>query len=567
MTTEQIELAMQVCTDDSPGGERTLRSLMDEDGPGFIRTALALQSPPEAPGYQELMKMVAQSDELISHLCDSDAFTREAAIELARQMVQFEPQLDTKLVRLLPVPDGAVKREHAATERILELLEAVSTCARIVNPLAHLMRDPNLRLRAKAALLIGRRVQNTRLAAECLQNQDDARVRANAVESLWGSSAASVGEVLLSAMNDSNNRVVGNALLGLYRLQDPVAIARIFAMSADTRPQFRATAAWTMGQTADPRFLPALEKAARDLYVLVRKNAAKAIGLISERGKTLGCVELRALRREDLPNGQRRQFIQAFGPEGEPMRGLVPGQFILWQGQKLVADYQALECDITQPLGVGFVLCLEGGISREILKIAEEAVLGCLLSKRPEHRWAFGKFASTREAPAAASSPEPARPSSRIEPALFLTDSGKLQKSIAEPPIETPLVSATLAALGSIMPGAIKAPGKRHLIILAAIQFVPPPEMEAYADSAVENKVVIHAVTLGSPHPSLKSICQRTEGFVVEVADASELAGAYYQLYLALTHHYEIRFRPTPNAPARLEVYCDAGRGECQLGS
>ena len=551
MMTEQIELAMQVCADDRPTGQRTLRSLMSENREGFIEAALALESRPDAPGYEDLMKLLAQSDELVSQLCNPDAFTREASIELARQIVPFESQLDTKLVRLLPVREAA---NSATIERILDLLEAVSTSPKIVNPLAYLMRDPNPRLRSKATLLIGRRVQNTRLAEGCLKHQGDSRVRASAVESLWGVSSAAVGEVFRSAAKDLNNRVKGNALLGLYRLGDQGSIASILAMAADPKPLFRATAAWTMGQTADPRFLPTLEKLARDLYASVRKNAAKAIALMPERGKTQDRLELSALRREEVQDGRCRQFIQAIGPEGEPMRGLAPGQFILWQDQKLVTNYQAIERDITEPLRVGFVLCQDGGISGDVLKSAEEAVLGCLVLKRPVHRWAFGRFASGGSA------------GSSIEPAVFLPDAGKLQKSVEESPMETNLVSTTMAALGWLLPGVLKASGKRHLILLAAGQFVPPPEMEAYAASALESKVALHAVTWGSPNPSLKSMCQRTEGFVVEAADASELAAAYRKLYMAMMHHYEILFRPE-QTPARLEVSCDAGHGECQLGT
>jgi hypothetical protein len=560
MITEQIELAMQVCADDRPAGQRTLQSLMDENRQGFIGAAVALQSRPDAPGYEELMKLLARSDELVSRLCNPDFFTKEASIELARQILLFEPQLDTRLVRLLPVRGGTVSdiANSATIERILELLEAVSTSAKIVNPLAYLMRDPNPRLRAKAALLIGRRVQNTRLAEECLQNQGDARVRANAVESLWGMNSAAASDVFRSAAKDPNNRVKGNALLGLYRLRDQGAIAPILAMAADPRPPFRATAAWTIGQTADPRFLPVLKKLARDLYASVRNNAAKAIPLLPERCQTPDRLQLRTLWQEEVPDGQCRQYIQAFRPEGEPLRGLAPIQFILWQDQKLVTNYQAIERDITEPLGVGFVLCQDSGISGEVLKSAEEAVLGCLVLKRPVHRWAFGKFASIRE---------PARPDGRIEPAVFLPDNGKLQKSIEASPMETNLISTTLAALGWLLPGVTKSPGRRHLILLAEGQFVPPPEMEAYAASAVETKVALHAVTLGSPNPSLKSMCQRTEGFVVEAADASELAAAYSKLYMALMHHYEILFRPEPKGPVRLEVYSDAGHGECQLGT
>lgn len=67
-------------------------------------------------------------------LCDPDAFSKEASIELARQMVLFDPKLDTRLVRLLPGRDRTLTdpADCATIERVLELLEVVSFCARIV---------------------------------------------------------------------------------------------------------------------------------------------------------------------------------------------------------------------------------------------------------------------------------------------------------------------------------------------------------------------------------------------------------------------------------------------------
>ena len=108
------------------------------------------------------------------------------------------------------------------------------------------------------------------------------------------------------------------------------------------------------------------------------------------------------------------------------------------------ASYQAIERDITEPLRVGFVLCQDGGISGDVLKSAEEAVLGCLVLKRPVHRWAFGRFASGGSA------------GGSIEPAVFLGDNGKLQKSVEESPMETNLVSTTMAALGWLLPGMLR---------------------------------------------------------------------------------------------------------------
>src|SRR5262249_13570005 len=168
---------------------------------------------------------------------------------------------------------------------VLELLEVVSFCARLVPPLTRLLGDPNPRLRAKAALLLGRSVQNSRLIEICLQQQDP-RVRANVIESLWSGANASSTSVLRSAAKDPDNRVVGNALWGLYQLQDRSAASLMIAMGADPRPSFRASAAWTMGQTAHPRFLPALDKLARDLFAPVRKNASKALENIRAQTRT-----------------------------------------------------------------------------------------------------------------------------------------------------------------------------------------------------------------------------------------------------------------------------------------
>src|SRR5262249_14726551 len=178
-----------------------------------------------------LMTLLARSDQMINQLCDPDAFSKEASIELARKLVLFDPKLDTRLVRLLPGRDRTLTSPEtcATIERVLELLEVVSFCARLVPPLTRLLGDPNPRLRAKAALLLGRSVQHSRLIEICLQQQDP-RVRANVIESLWSGANASSTSVLRSAAKDTDNRVVGNALWGLYQLQDRSAASLMIAM-------------------------------------------------------------------------------------------------------------------------------------------------------------------------------------------------------------------------------------------------------------------------------------------------------------------------------------------------
>jgi hypothetical protein len=284
--TERIKEAMQSYPEDPAARGRALRSLVNEDQAAFVRASLPiLQTDREATGYEELLKALAHCDQLVIELCDPASVGKEASREIARRIAQFDPQLDTKLALLLRGRKSNDASEIAAIERVLDLLEAASTGARIVPALALLMRDPNPRLRARAALLIGRRVRNSGIVEACL-GHEDARVRANAIESFWGDNTASVRRSLQSAAKDSNNRVVGNALLGLYRQHDREAIEGILTMAADSRPAFRTTAAWTMGQTSDAVFLPALEKLARDLYASVRNNASKSMAQIRDNAHT-----------------------------------------------------------------------------------------------------------------------------------------------------------------------------------------------------------------------------------------------------------------------------------------
>ena len=80
--------------------------------------------------------------------------------------------------------------------------------------------------------------------AERLLTKRDPRVRANAIEALWGSDSALARGLFREASRDVNNRVAGNALLGLYLLGDTSAVPQILKMAAQPDPLFRATAAW-----------------------------------------------------------------------------------------------------------------------------------------------------------------------------------------------------------------------------------------------------------------------------------------------------------------------------------
>src|SRR5260221_9425202 len=154
--TEQIRQAMEECAEDPAAGERRLRALMERGGNRFVQASLGLvETDRDSPGYPLPMTLLARSDQIVNRLCDPEAFSKEASIDLARKLVLFDPKLDTRLVRLLPGRDRTLTSPAncATIERVLELLEVVSFCARIVPPLARLLGDPNPPLAGESCAL------------------------------------------------------------------------------------------------------------------------------------------------------------------------------------------------------------------------------------------------------------------------------------------------------------------------------------------------------------------------------------------------------------------------------
>jgi HEAT repeat protein len=546
--TEKLLHIMKVAEENPAAAARMLRALMAREPGRFVRAAVELLTDQaETPGSEGILKFLASSEQALESLCDPNLFSRDVSVQIARRMAGVERQLDTKLVRLLPRRNGQAPESipTATVERTLDLLDAASKCARIIPALTHLLQDPNPRVRAKATLLIGRRVQNTRVATSQLQ-ESDARVRASAIESLWGEKSPTAINVLWSAAGDRNNRVAGNALLGLYRAKENKVIPRIIQMAQDPTPGARATAAWVIGQTGDPRFLPVLEKLGRDLYALVRKNAAKATTLMGGLMEAPSNLHLHILR-SDVLEEYRTVWLRVSGAAGETMKGVAPSQFVVWSGQNLVTDYEVEEQCPNGILAAGLALCRDDAVP---------AATALLEQKKPEQLWAIARFQSAEGQ------------SSDTAAAVYVADPNKLKAALAEPPLKAAASGATLAAMRSLLQPMIKIAGSRHLILLPESPFEASSEIEPLVATAVRHGVAIHALVSGSSADFVKGMCDRTGGICVTIGEGADLGAELGELYSALTSHYRIRFReveaePGSQSTLRVQVYGGQGRGEC----
>ena len=184
---ERIRQALESHAGDPSGAAESLRSLLHENQPKFVRSAALLRSDLDKPDFQPLIVVLAQSTALSDQLCDPDLLDKQSGIDLTQRIAAISPGVDATLVRLLPArgSDSSDAVKILRAERILELLEALAGSARVSPMLAHLTNHPNARLQAKVSMLMARWTPNLRKAEKNLEG-DNARLRANAVESLWG---------------------------------------------------------------------------------------------------------------------------------------------------------------------------------------------------------------------------------------------------------------------------------------------------------------------------------------------------------------------------------------------
>jgi len=258
---------------------RAVGRLQAIDPSGLARAALQLLKSAEekSPGLKCAAALLMAVGLLADLLLNKDILTLEAAASLARKVTWAEPFLDVFLVR--HVVTKAAGKVHAikSTEAlyVLELVDVTSDCSRLGSYLIQFLKHPGEKVRSKAALMLGRSNWNLpRL--ETLLSSDDTRLRANAVESLWGHRNAEVRKILWSATQDPSGRVVVNALLGLCQAGDRKAHLRLAELGETSDPLLRSGAAWAMGETGDLEFEEALEKLAHDCDPKVRAMAGKS---------------------------------------------------------------------------------------------------------------------------------------------------------------------------------------------------------------------------------------------------------------------------------------------------
>lgn len=173
---------------------------------------------------------------------------------------------------------SAANAEHdlRRLERALHLFGETGTSNVLFPWLRSLTNHPDQRIRSKAVKSFCALRPNPALVEKQLKSED-ARVRANAIEALWGMPGVQVIPIFRETLSDPNHRVVVNALVGLHFHHPEEALEKLLRLCDHPGSLFRAAAAWGLGRIADRRAIPALKALAEDTSDMVRERAAKVL--------------------------------------------------------------------------------------------------------------------------------------------------------------------------------------------------------------------------------------------------------------------------------------------------
>jgi hypothetical protein len=485
-------------------------------------------------------------------------------------MSQVDPQFDVRLLRTLLQKNGNTappELERVASSdagmRMLDLMSEVSDGTKVLAIMTRLLSHPDPRVRSKAALLVGRSNKNHKWVQERM-GESDPRIRANAVESLWGADNAGSRAVYWSALGDQDSRVVANAILALYRLGDPGSIRLIQQLMAHPENDFRVSGVWVMGETGDPRFLPTLARLISEPVAELRGNAFRAMAKLKKAmaqrtaGEPLTVISGSPRRLEN----NWRQFTTAIRcQQGQSIPELNLTNFAVWEDSLLVREYSIRQRNKSEPLALAlaFPRILDRG--GPAIDIQEDGIERALHHKRKQDLWMVMKYISASRESALLGPADEDLSATRMR---FTTNAGAVSEAVSSPGARLACASDLNQAARSLIDAAAQQRGARHIVLVCQSQvdtFIR--DVSDLNLDANTSGVTVHII---SPWPAaaMHDLCCRTGGTLLTPSSPDQIPKTLEGLCASLMHSYEVRYQPeNPSASkVRIQVYTETLMGE-----
>ncbi len=586
-----ISKAVDAFSEQDSGPKQMLDQLSGADAARFFAAGIhVVATGKPSAGVSYLVLLLAKDKRLSNWLLDAKGCTLKEATSVARaaadQGVQMQAAFEMALNKALQGQASAANTNRVL--RILNLLEAIASQSCWNSFQVELMAYPDKVVRSKAALLIGRSGGNAAWIVRRLLDRDP-RVQANAVEALWGLDAAESKPHLLAALKSKNNRVFANAALGLYRVGDSNMIRALLEATQHPDPLFRVSALWAIGQTQDPRFLPALSLQFKTAEGKMRLALAGAIARIRQRQKlssNVAALDIHFLRAAIQPDGKRQVAFTLSSRPAKNLSGVKATEFLIWENGALVEDYQARSITPSGLVVAGFIAPWFESAGEPFEKGVQDGLNQCLSIKRSEDQWRIDRYAAAAPAESA-DNPPGAKPTDEavlpyddplVTPPMktaqcCASDPEQLRKILeAAVPRERAATDAT-GAIQRQCKAISQRPGRRHLFVLLhelAGADLKPEAAALLRGIAKDHALIFHAISAAGPErwPQFRDLClSNPEGSFIEASEAG-IGDGLVRAYAGISNKFEISYL-LPATPetyvVKLKVAGDHGSGQAEV--
>src|ERR1700693_1752459 len=373
-------------------GKQSLVQLLASDAHVFSAASIRVLANAEASaGARFLTYLLTKEKLLTAGLRDPDTCSLKDAVAAVRAIGDMGPRFQAALeMDLSAALHGRATQESTLqVMRILDLLGAIPTQNFWPSFQSELMAYPDRAVRSKAALLIGRNTTHPAWIKKQLMDSD-ARVQANAVEALWGMDAAEARPVFTAALRSPNNRVVANAILGLYRLSDLKAVTDLLDMARHPDPLFRASAWWAIAETEDPRFIPFLMEQFKSTQGKMKLAVTRTLSRIRRREKASaekGTMHVGGSIANVKTDGGRHVEFALSRSGGDEIASMKPTEFALWEDGTLIENYEVKLPNNPAALVIGVVGPRFFSESDHYENAIRDSLKRCLSLKRPDDWW------------------------------------------------------------------------------------------------------------------------------------------------------------------------------------
>jgi hypothetical protein len=575
---QEIAALLASFSEKNTSSKQSLQQMLASDRAAFSRASIhVLAEATGSAGSRYVVHLLRKYNLLTEALADHRGSKRETAVAAARMIPQFGAPIDGDLERLLSttLSEAPTTANASRVLRLLDVLEAASAQPRFYLYQTELLEYPDSAVRSRAALLIARSSKSGALVSRLLLDEDT-RVQANAVEALWDFDPADARPLLVQAARSKTPRVAGNAAVGLYRGGDLSSLKLLFRMATEDDPARRTTAAWAMGETGDPRFLPFLTAWFPTSSGGERVNILRALGRIRRRGKSFaeaGAIEIRSWDAKSA--GTDRHLILSLWSSHQPdLSSLKSTQFAIWEGGNLAQDYE-ISAQQNPALEIsGFILPRFSSAIDPYRMAVLDGIGRCLKYKRADDLWRLDRYLIEPRARESVQLEKAALPYddsrlgvfARTQQRGFLSAPEALRKIVESSGSKERATDDAVAAFDRQSDAMIKFSGKRRLFLFLPRDCSGRMDRHlARLKSFVANeRITFHGIAPkdAAGIEEFQGLCLASDEGSFATLAADEVAVEVERLYAQSINRFDVTYRvPEPGEPAEGRIQITSGSG------